>query len=31
LFDVPYEQRWLAAGKLLGVNLTMMSQHAGHA
>ena len=31
LFDVPYEQRWLAAGRLLGINLTMMSQHAGHA
>jgi putative transcriptional regulator len=31
LFEIPYDQRWLAAGRLLGVNLTMMSQHAGHA
>lgn len=31
LFSTPYEQRWLAAAQLLGVNLHAMSPHAGHA
>jgi putative transcriptional regulator len=31
LFDTPYEQRWLAAGRLLGINLATISPHAGHA
>jgi putative transcriptional regulator len=31
LFATPYEQRWRAAGRLLGVDLTTMSSHVGHA
>lgn len=31
LFDTPYEQRWHAAGRLLGVDLTTISSHVGHA
>jgi putative transcriptional regulator len=31
LFDTPYEQRWLAAGRLLGIDLATISPHAGHA
>jgi putative transcriptional regulator len=31
LFSTPYEQRWMAAAQLLGVNLNTLSPHAGHA
>ena len=31
LFDTPYEQRWRAAGRLLGVDLATISPHVGHA
>ncbi|CBL47271.1 Protein of unknown function DUF179 [gamma proteobacterium HdN1] len=31
LFDVPYEQRWHAAAKLLGVDISLLSTQAGHA
>jgi putative transcriptional regulator len=31
LFALPYEQRWRAAGRLLGVDLTTMSSNVGHA
>ncbi|MFO7304757.1 MAG: YqgE/AlgH family protein [Gammaproteobacteria bacterium] len=31
LFEVPYEQRWRAAGRLLGIDLATMSPHVGHA
>lgn len=31
LFDIPFEQRWHAAGRLLGVDLATLSPHAGHA
>jgi putative transcriptional regulator len=31
LFDTPYEQRWRAAGRLLGIDLTTISPHVGHA
>jgi putative transcriptional regulator len=31
LFDTPYEQRWRAAGRLLGVDLATISPHMGHA
>jgi putative transcriptional regulator len=31
LFDTPIEDRWLAAGKLLGIDLATMSGEAGHA
>lgn len=31
LFDTPYEQRWHAAGRLLGIDLATISVQAGHA
>jgi putative transcriptional regulator len=31
LFDTPFEDRWHAAGRLLGVDVTTISPHAGHA
>jgi putative transcriptional regulator len=31
LFGTPFEHRWLAAAKLLGINLNMLSSQAGHA
>jgi putative transcriptional regulator len=31
LFDVPAEDRWQAAGRLLGINLLHLSSQAGHA
>ena len=31
LFDTPYEQRWRAAGRLLGVDLATISDQVGHA
>ena len=31
LFDTPFEQRWRAAGRLLGVDLATISPQAGHA
>lgn len=31
LFELPYEQRWRAAGRLLGIDLTTISSQAGHA
>lgn len=31
LFDIPYEQRWREAGRLLGIDLATISPHAGHA
>lgn len=31
LFDTPYEQRWLAAAQLLGININTLSSQAGHA
>jgi len=31
LFDTPYDQRWQAAGRLLGIDLATISPHAGHA
>lgn len=31
LFDLPYEQRWRAAGRLLGIDLATISPHVGHA
>lgn len=31
IFEVPYEERWRAAGQLLGVDLTFISPVAGHA
>jgi putative transcriptional regulator len=31
LFDTPYEQRWRAAGRLLGIDLAIMSPQVGHA
>ncbi len=31
LFDLPPEQRWAAAARLLGVDMSLMSTDAGHA
>jgi putative transcriptional regulator len=31
IFETPFEQRWRAAGRLLGVDLATMSTHVGHA
>ena len=31
LFDVPAEERWQAAGRLLGINLFHLTSQAGHA
>jgi putative transcriptional regulator len=31
LFETPYDQRWHAAARLLGVDLSMISPEAGHA
>lgn len=31
LFDTPYEHRWRAAGRLLGIDLATISPHVGHA
>lgn len=31
IFDLPYESRWKAAAKLLGVDVTHLSSDAGHA
>jgi putative transcriptional regulator len=31
LFDIPVEERWHAAGRLLGVDLMHLSSDAGHA
>jgi putative transcriptional regulator len=31
LFDTPYDQRWRAAGRLLGIDLATISPHIGHA
>ena len=31
IFDVPFEERWHAAGRLLGIDLTQISPEAGHA
>ena len=31
IFDTPYEQRWRESARLLGVDLSTLSQQAGHA
>ena len=31
LFDTPYEDRWRAAGRLLGIDLATISDQVGHA
>ena len=31
LFDTPFEQRWTASAKLLGIDITSLSIYAGHA
>lgn len=31
LFNTPFEQRWAAAAQLLGVSMSNLSPHAGHA
>lgn len=31
IFNLPYEQRWHAAASLLGIDLALLSEYAGHA
>jgi putative transcriptional regulator len=31
IFDVPAEERWVAAARLLGIDLNLISTEAGHA
>ena len=31
LFDTPCDQRWQAAAQSIGVDISMLSAHAGHA
>lgn len=31
LFNTPFEQRWHAAGRLLGIDVATISSHVGHA
>ncbi len=31
LFEIPYEQRWLSAGKLIGIDLNNFSSISGNA
>lgn len=31
IFETPFDERWRAAGRLLGIDLATMSPHAGHA
>jgi putative transcriptional regulator len=31
LFETPFEERWRAAGRLLGIDLATISPHVGHA
>jgi putative transcriptional regulator len=31
IFSLPFEERWQAAGRLLGIDLTRISTVAGHA
>lgn len=31
LYDVPFEQRWLYAGSLIGVDMNQLSSQSGHA
>lgn len=31
LFNIPFEQRWHAAGRLLGIDVATISPHVGHA
>jgi putative transcriptional regulator len=31
LFEIPSDQRWLAAAALLGIDLNLLSSHVGHA
>ena len=31
LFSTPLEQRWAAAARLMGVDMTLLTDYAGHA
>ncbi len=31
VFDVPYPERWMSAARILGVDISRLSPHAGHA
>lgn len=31
LFSTPVEQRWMSAARLMGVDMTLLTDYAGHA
>lgn len=31
IFDVPFSKRWITAASILGIDISRLSQHAGHA
>ena len=31
IFDVPFEDRWTVAASTIGIDITRLSPHAGHA
>jgi putative transcriptional regulator len=31
VFDVPYSERWMSAARILGVDISRLTPHAGHA
>ena len=31
VFDVPYTERWISAARILGVDISRLTPHAGHA
>ena len=31
VFDVPYSERWMSAARILGVDISLLAPHAGHA
>jgi putative transcriptional regulator len=31
IFDVPYPERWMSAARILGVDISRLTPHAGHA
>ena len=31
IFDVPFSERWISAADVLGIDISRVSPHAGHA
>ncbi len=31
IFETPFQQRWHESGRLLGIDLSLLTQQAGHA